>query len=34
MVTPFDVIPSFHQALRNDMRAIDDAAYKNCSGGW
>ena len=28
MVTPLDVIPSFHQALRNDMRQIDDAAYK------
>jgi len=28
MVTPLDVIPSFHRALRNDMRIIDDAAYK------
>ena len=28
MVTPLDVIPSFHQALRNSMREIDDAAYK------
>ena len=28
MVTPLDVIPSFHQALRNDMKLIDDAAYK------
>ena len=28
MVTPLDVIPSFHQALRNDMKIIDDAAYK------
>jgi len=32
MVTPLDVIPSFHQALRNDMRAIDDAAYKAAAG--
>ena len=28
MVTPLDVIPSFHQALRNDMQLIDAAAYK------
>ena len=28
MVTPLDVIPSFHRALRNDMRMIDDAAFK------
>ena len=28
MVTPLDVIPSFHRALRNDMKLIDDAAYK------
>ena len=28
MVTPLDVIPSFHQALRNSMREIDDAAHK------
>ena len=28
MVTPLDVIPSFHQALRNDVKLIDDAAYK------
>ncbi len=28
MVTPLDVIPSFHQAFRNDMKIIDDAAYK------
>ncbi len=32
MVTPLDVIPSFHQALRNDMRAIDEAAYKAAAG--
>lgn len=32
MVTPLDVIPSFHQALRNDMQAIDDAAYKAAAG--
>ena len=32
MVTPLDVIPSFHRALRNDMRAIDDAAYKAAAG--
>ena len=32
MVTPLDVIPSFHNALRNDMRAIDDAAYKAAAG--
>jgi len=28
MVKPLDVIPSSHQALRNSMRKIDDAAYK------
>ena len=28
MVMPLDVIPSFHRALRNDMKLIDDAAYK------
>ena len=28
MVTPLDVIPSFLRALRNDMKIIDDAAYK------
>ena len=28
MATPLDVIPSSHQALRNSMRKIDDAAYK------
>ena len=32
MVMPLDVIPSFHQALRNDMRAIDDSAYKAAAG--
>ena len=32
MVTPLDVIPSFHRALRNDMRIIDDAAYKAAAG--
>ena len=32
MVTPLDVIPSFHQALRNAMREIDDAAYKAAAG--
>lgn len=32
MVTPLDVIPSYHRALRNDMRAIDDAAYKAAAG--
>ena len=32
MVTPLDVIPSFHRALRNDMREIDDAAYKAAAG--
>ena len=29
MVKPLDVIPSSHQALRNSMRKIDDAAYKS-----
>ncbi len=33
MVTPLDVIPSFHQALRNAMREIDDAAYKAAAEG-
>ncbi len=28
MVTPLDAVLSIHRALRNDMRAIDDAAYK------
>jgi len=28
MVTPLDVIPPFHRAFRNDMRMIDEAAYK------
>ena len=32
MVTPLDVIPSFHRALRNDMKLIDDAAYKAAAG--
>ena len=32
MVTPLDVIPGFHRALRNDMRAIDDAAYTAAAG--
>ena len=32
MVTPLDVIPSFHQAFRNDMKLIDDAAYKAAAG--
>ncbi len=32
MVTPLDVIPSFHQGLRNAMREIDDAAYKAAAG--
>ena len=32
MVTPLDAITSFHQALRNDMRGIDDAAYKAAAG--
>ena len=32
MVTPLDIIPSFHRAFRNDMRAIDDAAYKAAAG--
>ena len=32
MVTPLDVIPAFHRALRNDMREIDDAAYKVAAG--
>ena len=33
MVTPLDVIPSFHQALRNDMKLIDEAAYKAAAEG-
>ena len=33
MVTPLDVIPSFHQALRNDMKLIDAAAYKAAAEG-
>ena len=32
MVTPLDVIPSFHQALGNAMQEIDDAAYKAAAG--
>ena len=28
MVMPLDVIRPFHRAFRNDMRIIDDAAYK------
>ncbi len=32
MVTPLDVIPSFHQAFRNDMKLIDDAAYNAATG--
>ena len=32
MVTPLDVIPSSHQAFRNDMKSIDDAAYKAAAG--
>ena len=32
MVTPLDVIPSFHRALRNDMRIIDDTAYEAAAG--
>ncbi len=28
MVMPLDVIVPFHRAFRNDMRIIDDAAYK------
>ncbi len=32
MVMPLDVIPSFHQAFRNDMRLIDDAAYNAATG--
>ncbi|MCH8226164.1 MAG: hemerythrin domain-containing protein [Chloroflexi bacterium] len=33
MVTPLDVIPSFHQAFRNDMKIIDDSAYKAAAEG-
>ena len=32
MVMPLDVIPPFHRAFRNDMRIIDDAAYKTAAG--
>ena len=32
MVTPLDAVLSFHRALRNDMRKIDDAAYKAAAG--
>jgi len=32
MVTPLDVIPSFHRAFRNDMKLIDDAAYSAAAG--
>ena len=32
MVTPLDAVPSFHRALRNDMREIDDAAYEAAAG--
>ncbi len=32
MVTPLDVIPSFHNAFRNDMRQIDRAAYGAAAG--
>ena len=32
MVTPLDVMPSFHQALRNDMQVIDDLAYSAAAG--
>jgi hypothetical protein len=32
MVTPLDVIPAFHQAFRNDMRKIDNAALKAAQG--
>ncbi len=32
MVTPLDVIPSFHQAFRNDMKLIDDAVYRAAAG--
>ncbi len=33
MVMPLDIIPPFHRAFRNDMREIDDAAYKAAAGG-
>ena len=33
MVTPLDVIPSLHQALRNDMKIIDDPTYKVAAEG-
>ena len=33
MITPLDAIPSFHQALRNDMKIIDYAAYKAAAKG-
>ena len=32
MVMPLDAIPSFHQAFRNDMKLIDDAAYTAAAG--
>ena len=32
MATPLDVVPSFHRALRNDMRKSDDAAYRAAAG--
>ena len=32
MVTPLDAVLSFHQALRNSMREIDDAAYGAAAG--
>ena len=32
MVTPLDAILSVHRAFRNDMRAIDDAAYRAAAG--
>ena len=32
MVTPLDVIPSFHRAFRNDMKLIDNAAYRAAAG--
>ena len=32
MVTPLGAVNSIHQALRNDMRAIDDVSYKAAAG--
>ena len=32
MVTSLDAVNSIHQAFRNDMRAIDDAAYEAAAG--